>query len=85
MSEKRDSGFLTELKRRNVFRAALAYLVAAWLLTQIAATVFPYIGLPDSAVTLVIALIGIGFVPTLIFAWAFEITPDGIRREKDVV
>jgi len=85
MPDEQASGFLTELRRRNVFRAALAYLVAAWLLTQIAATVFPYIGLPDSAVTLVIALVAIGFILTLIFAWAFEITPDGIRREKDVV
>jgi len=46
--------------------------------------VFPRIGLPDSAVTLVIALLGIGFIPALIFAWAFEMTPDGIKREKDV-
>jgi TolB-like protein len=76
--------FFTELKRRNVFRVGIAYGVAAWLLIQIADTVFPRIGLPESAVTLVIALLGIGFVPALIFAWAFELTPEGLKRDKDV-
>jgi TolB-like protein len=73
-----------ELKRRNVFRVGIAYTVATWLLIQVTDTVFPRIGLPDSAVTLVIALLVIGFIPALIFAWAFEMTPDGIKREKDV-
>jgi TolB-like protein len=73
-----------ELKRRNVFRVGIAYSVAAWLLIQVTDIVFPRIGLPDSAVMLVIALLAIGFVPALIFAWAFEMTPDGIKREKDV-
>jgi len=73
-----------ELKRRNVFRVGIAYTVAAWLLLQVTDIVFPRIGLPDTAVTLVIALLAIGFIPALIFAWAFEMTPDGIKREKDV-
>jgi len=73
-----------ELKRRNVFRVGIAYTVAAWLLIQVTDIVFPRIWLPDSAVTLVIALLAIGFIPALIFAWAFEMTPDGIKREKDV-
>ena len=73
-----------ELKRRNVFRVGIAYTVATWLLIQVTDTVFPRIGLPDSAVTLVIALLVIGFIPALIFAWAFEMTPEGIKREKDV-
>ncbi len=76
--------FFKELKRRNVFRVGIAYTVATWLLIQVTDTVFPRIGLPDSAVTLVIALLVIGFIPALIFAWAFEMTPDGIKREKDV-
>ncbi len=76
--------FFKELKRRNVFRVGIAYTVATWLLIQVTDTVFPRIGLPDSAVTLVIALLVIGFVPALIFAWAFEMTPEGIKREKDV-
>jgi TolB-like protein len=73
-----------ELKRRNVFRVGIAYAVATWLLIQVTDTVFPRIGLPDSAVTLVIALLAIGFIPALIFAWAFEMTPDGLKREKDI-
>jgi len=73
-----------ELKRRNVFRVGIAYTVAAWLLLQVTDIVFPRIGLPDSAITLVIALLAIGFIPALIFAWAFEMTPEGIKREKDV-
>jgi len=76
--------FFKELKRRNVFRVGIAYTVATWLLIQVTDTVFPRIGLPDSAVTLVIALLAIGFIPALIFAWAFEMTPDGIKREKDI-
>jgi len=76
--------FFNELKRRNVFRVGIAYAVATWLLIQVTDIVFPRIGLPDSAVTLVIALLAIGFIPALIFAWAFEMTPDGIRKEADV-
>jgi len=76
--------FFEELKRRNVFRVGIAYTVATWLLIQVTDIVFPRIGLPDSAVTLVIALLAIGFVPALIFAWAFEMTPDGIKKEADV-
>jgi TolB-like protein len=76
--------FFTELKRRNVFRVGIAYAVAAWLLIQVSDTVFPRIGLPDSAVTLVIALLAIGFFPALILAWAYEMTPEGLKKEKDV-
>ena len=76
--------FFEELKRRNVFRVGIAYAVATWLLIQVTDIVFPRIGLPDSAVTLVIALLAIGFVPALILAWAFEMTPDGIKKETDV-
>jgi len=76
--------FFKELKRRNVVRVGVAYTVATWLLIQVTDTVFPRIGLPDSAVTLVIALLAVGLIPALIFAWAFEMTPEGIKREKDV-
>jgi TolB-like protein/tetratricopeptide (TPR) repeat protein len=76
--------FIEELKRRNVFRVGIAYAVVAWLLLQVSDIVFPRIGLSDSSVTLVIALLGIGFLPALIFAWAFEMTPDGLKREKEV-
>ena len=76
--------FFEELKRRNVFRVGIAYTIVAWLLIQVTDTVFPRIGLPDTAVTLVIALLAIGFIPALIFAWAFEMTPDGIKKEANV-
>jgi len=76
--------FFEELKRRNVFRVGIAYGVAAWLLIQITDTVFPRIGLSDSAVTLVIALLAIGLIPALIFAWAFEMTPEGLKRDAEV-
>ncbi len=73
-----------ELKRRNVIKVAIAYAVVAWLLIEVTATIFPIIKLPDWSVTLVTAFILIGFPLALIFAWAFEITPEGIKREKDV-
>ena len=76
--------FFKELKRRNVFRVGIAYGVATWLLIQVTDTVFPRIGLPDSAVTLVIALLVIGFIPALIIAWAFEMTPEGLKRENEI-
>ena len=76
--------FFIELKRRNVIRVAIAYAVAAWLLIEITATTFPILKLPDWSVTLVTVLVLIGFPLALIFAWAFELTPEGLKREKDV-
>ena len=73
-----------ELKRRNVIKVAIAYAIVAWLLIEITATTFPILRLPDWAVTLVTAFVLIGFPLALIFAWAFEITPEGIKREKDI-
>ena len=75
---------MTELKRRNVFRVGVAYAIVAWLLIEITATTFPILKLPDWSVTLVTALVLIGFPLALIVAWAFELTPEGIRRETDV-
>jgi TolB-like protein/Tfp pilus assembly protein PilF len=74
-----------ELKRRNVFRVAIAYLAAAWLLTEVAGTVFPGFGIPDWAFRFVVIVLVIGFLPTLVFSWAYEITPEGLKREKEVV
>jgi len=76
--------FFEELKRRNVFRVAIAYAIAAWLLIEITATTFPILKLPDWSVTLVTVLVLIGFPLALIFAWAFELTPGGLKKEKDV-
>ena len=74
-----------ELKRRNVIKVAIAYAVIAWVLMQVAATTFPALNLPDWTITLVAVLILIGFPLALIFAWAFELTPEGIKLEKDIV
>ena len=73
-----------ELKRRNVFKVAIAYAIAAWILIEITATTFPILKLPDWSVTLVTVLVLIAFPLTLILAWAFELTPEGIKKEKDV-
>jgi TolB-like protein len=75
---------LAELKRRNVIRMGGLYLVGAWLVTQVASTVFPAFDLPGWALRGVILLLAIGFVPALIFAWVFELTPDGLKRDDGV-
>ncbi len=74
----------TELKRRNVIRMAGLYLVGAWLLTQVASTVFPAFDVPTWALRALILLLVFGFPLTLIFSWVFELTPDGIKRDADV-
>jgi len=76
--------FLSELKRRNVIRFAGLYLVGAWLLTQVASTVLPMFGAPDWLPRTIVLLLVIGFVPALIFSWAFELTPQGLKRDEDV-
>jgi adenylate cyclase len=73
-----------ELKRRNVYKVAVAYAVVAWLLIQIATQVFPFFEIPNWAVRLVVLLLIIGFPVALVLAWAFEITPEGIKRTEDV-
>jgi TolB-like protein len=74
-----------ELKRRNVFRVAIAYLAGAWLLIEVAGTLFPAFGVPDWAVRFVVIVLALGFLPTLIISWAYEMTSEGLKREKDVV
>jgi len=76
--------FFAELKRRNVYRVAIAYLVAAWLLLQLTNSLVPILSLPTWVTRLIFLLLVIGLVPTLIAAWALELTPDGIRLDKDV-
>jgi TolB-like protein len=76
--------FLEELKRRNVFRVGIAYAIATWVLLQITEVITPILDLPDWAPKLIFVILAIGFVPALIFAWAFELTPEGIKKEKDV-
>ena len=76
--------FLAELKRRNVYKVAVAYAVVAWLLIQVATQVFPFLEIPNWATRLVIMLVALGFPVALILAWAFELTPEGIKRAEDV-
>src|SRR5947209_12029315 len=77
-------GFFAELKRRNVYKVAVAYAIVAWLLIQVATQVFPFFEIPNWAVRLVVLLLILGFPIALFLAWAFEITPEGIKRAEDV-
>jgi len=74
----------SELKRRNVFRVAAAYTVLAWLIIQVVETIFPAFGFGDGAIRVVVITLSIGFIPALIFSWIFELTPDGLKLDKDV-
>jgi TolB-like protein len=76
--------FLSELKRRNVYKVAVAYAVVSWLLIQIVTQVFPFFEIPSWAVRLVVLLLILGFPVALVLAWAFEITPEGIKRADEV-
>jgi TolB-like protein/cytochrome c-type biogenesis protein CcmH/NrfG len=76
--------FFSELKRRNVYKVAVAYAVVGWLIAQVATQVFPFLEIPNWVIRLVIALIAIGFPIALVIAWAFEATPEGIKRTEDV-
>ncbi len=76
--------FFAELKRRNVFRVSIAYIIMAWLLLQVVDIVVSIINAPDWVSQSILLLLGIGFPIAIFFAWAFELTPDGIKRERDV-
>src|ERR1700704_5048038 len=76
--------FFAELKRRNVYKVAVAYAIVGWLLVQIATQVFPFLEIPTWVVRLVIVLVAAGFPIALAIGWAFELTPEGIKRTEDV-
>ena len=76
--------FFAELKRRNVYKVAVAYAVVGWLLVQVATQVFPFFEIPNWAVRLIVLAIVIGFPIALVIAWAFELTPEGLKRTEDV-
>ena len=75
--------FFGELKRRNVYKVAVAYAVVGWLLIQVATQVFPFLEIPNWMIRLIILLTALGFPVALIIAWAFELTPEGIKRTED--
>ena len=74
--------FLSELKRRNVYKVAVAYAVVGWLLIQVATQVFPFLDIPNWAIRFIIFVTALGFPVALIIAWAFELTPEGIKRTE---
>jgi TolB-like protein/Tfp pilus assembly protein PilF len=76
--------FFAELKRRNVYKVAVAYAVVGWLLVQVVTQVFPFFEIPNWAVRLIVLAIVIGFPIALVIAWAFELTPEGLKRTEDV-
>ncbi len=75
---------IAELKRRNVFRVGVAYGIVAWLLVEMASVVLPALRLPEWTLTLLVFLVVTGFPLALFFAWAFELTPEGIKRETEI-
>src|SRR5213078_2444922 len=81
--EVSERNFFAELKRRNVYKVAVAYAVVGWLLVQVATQVFPFFEIPNWAVRLIVLAIVIGFPIALVIAWAFELTPEGIKRAED--
>src|SRR5437868_12548110 len=78
------TNFLVELKRRNVYRAAVAYGIAAWFLTQLTTQVFPFFEIPNSAVRFVVIALAAGFPIAMLLAWVYEFTPEGIVRTEDL-
>jgi hypothetical protein len=82
--------FFSELKRRNVYKIAVAYavagwLVGVWLLTQVVSTVLPMFGAPEWLPRTIVLLLAIGFAPARIFSWVFELTPEALKRNQEVV
>ena len=77
--------FLAELKRRNVIRMAGLYMVGAWLIVQVAATLLPVFDAPAWTMKMVVSILAVGFVPSLVFAWIFELTPEGLKRDEEVL
>jgi len=78
------AAFLTELKRRKVYRVAVAYAIVAWLLIQAASILFPTFEAPPWVMKVFVTAVILGFPVALILAWAFEVTPEGIRRAEEV-
>jgi len=77
--------YLRELKRRNIFKVAAVYIVAGWIIIQVTTTVFPIFNFPNWSSQFVIILVFIGFPLAMVFAWAFEVTPEGVKRTGQVL
>lgn len=83
MVKQEMQSFYNELKRRNVLRVAIAYLAGAWLLIQILETLFPIFGLAEASIRMVVIVVAILFIPTVILAWLFEVTPEGVQWDQE--
>jgi len=84
MPAKEPNNLIGELRRRNVFRVAIAYLAVAWLLIQVAETILPAYGYADSVIRTAVALAAVLFIPTLVFAWFFELTSEGVVPDSAI-
>ena len=82
MSEK--ASLFAELRRRNVFRVALTYAVVAWLLIEIAGVFVPMLNAPDWIITAFVVVLALGFAVAMFISWAFEMTPEGLKRTADL-
>jgi len=78
----KSGNFFVELKRRNVYKVAVAYAVVGWLLVQVTTQIFPIFEIPNWASRLIVLAIIIGFPIALVIAWAFELTPEGLKRTE---
>src|SRR3954471_15261008 len=76
--------FFRELRRRNIFRVAAAYAIVGWLIIQVATSTFPVLEIPSWCVRLVIVLVVLGFPVAMLLAWAYELTPEGLKRTEDI-
>ncbi len=76
------SNLFGELKRRNVFKVAVAYVVVGWVVMQVADTITPYMNLPEWAGSTVLFFLIVGFPIALFFSWVFELTPEGLKKQK---
>jgi TolB-like protein len=84
MRDSNQVSFVEELQRRNVLRVAIAYLAGSWLLIQIAETLLPIYGFGNAVIRIVVAILLVGFIPTVVFTWVFELTPEGLKRDSEV-
>ena len=75
---------ISELNRRNVFRVVTAYVIASWLLIQVAETIFPLFGFDNTPARIVVIVLTVGLIPTIILSWVYELTPAGLKRDNDV-
>ena len=76
--------FFTELQRRNVVRVGVAYTLIAWVIAQVAEFAFENFGAPDWVIKVVVVLMLLGLPLVLVFAWVYEMTPEGLRKERDI-